>query len=80
MLCNDSMYIAPMPPMRNSLPGEGSLSPDPDEQLNFSEPLPIDQMATNPCYDRSALIAGAARFTTEEPLYETADAVHRDEE
>ena len=79
MLSDDYMYIAPMLPKRNGSLGEGLLSADPDKQLYYSEPLPVVPMAMNPCYGGAASNASAAHLTTEEPLYETADAVCRDE-
>ena len=75
MPSHDYMNIAPMPPMRNSSLGGGLLSPYPDEQPYYSDPLPIVPMATNPCYGGAALIVGAAHLTAEEPLHEIAGAV-----
>ena len=60
--------------------GKVSVVPHPDEHLYYSKPMPRMQNLENPCYGGPAFIAGAARLTKDEPLYETADAVRQDGE
>ena len=78
LMKTNPMYGNPEDPSDGT--GNVSLFPDQDEQLHSRKPLPTVQNVNNPYYDVGAVFsAGTARLTTEEPFYETADAVRQDD-
>ena len=73
---NDPIYDNPREPASGT--GKGPLSPDLDEHLYSSKPLPkMQNFKKSPCYDGAAFTAGAASRTADEPLYAITDVVRQ---